>query len=180
MSDHASPGETSPEDQSSGADAFLIERSFDVSRDRMFDMWTMPDHFSKWLPPTGFDMTFIRAGIRPGGSTFYAMSGYGMTMYGRATYLEIRKPDRLVYTQQFVDEQENISRHPMAPTWPETMLTTVQLTQEGPDRTRVAIMCEAHGATTAVELATFIGAKAGMTGGWTGSFDKLEAYLSTL
>ncbi len=53
-------------------------------------------------------------------------------MYGRAEYLEIKRPDRIVYTQQFCDEQENLSRHPLAPTWPATMLTTVQLTAEGP------------------------------------------------
>ena len=35
-----------------------------------------------------------------------------MKMYGRAEYLEIEKPDRIVYTQQFCDENENISRHP--------------------------------------------------------------------
>ena len=53
-----------------------------------------------------------------------------MKMYGRAEYLEIEQPDRIVYTQQFCDEHENISRHPLAPTWPETMLTTVQLAEK--------------------------------------------------
>ena len=66
-------------------------------------------------------------------------------MYGRAEYLEIEKPDRIVYTQQFCDEHENISRHPRCPTWPETMLTTVKLTEEGPDRTRVTVTWEPHG-----------------------------------
>ena len=70
-------------------------------------------------------------------------------MYGRAEYLEIEKPDRIVYTQQFCDENENISRHPMAPTWPETMLTTVELTAEGPDRTRVTVTWEPYGADDA-------------------------------
>ena len=67
----------------------------------------------------------------------------------------------------------------MAPTWPATMLTTVELTEEGPDRTRVTVTWEPHGPTTREELETFINAKAGMTQGWTGSFDKLEALLSS-
>ncbi len=99
-------------------------------------------------------------------------------MYGRVNYLEIRKPDRIVYTQQFCDEHENIARHPMSPTWPETMLTIVELTAEAPDRTRVTVTWAPHGATTPAELETFIQARTGMTQGWTGSFDKLEEHLA--
>jgi uncharacterized protein YndB with AHSA1/START domain len=100
-------------------------------------------------------------------------------MYGRAEYLKIEKPDCLVYTQQFCDEKnEKVLRHPMAPTWPATMLTTVKLTSEGPDQTRAKVTWEAYGPTTREELETFINARAGMTQGWTGSFDKLEEYLA--
>src|SRR5262249_23528151 len=128
---------------------------------------------------TGMEMEFIRADIKPGGSSFYLMSGPNVKMYGRANYLEITSPNRLVYTQQFCDENEKISRHPFAPTWPETMLTTVTLTEEGPDKTRVTVTWEVHGNATREEIETFIAAKAGMNQGWGGSFDKLEAYLPT-
>ena len=100
-------------------------------------------------------------------------------MYGRTEYLEISKPSRVVYTQQFCDEHEKVTRHPMSPTWPETMLTTVELASEGPDRTRVTVTWEPYGTTTPEELETFIKARGGMTQGWTGSFDKLEAHLSS-
>jgi uncharacterized protein YndB with AHSA1/START domain len=164
----------------SGTERFVINRSFDAPLDVMFEMWTDPEHFSRWLPPTGFEMQFLRADIRPGGSTFFCMSGPGgMKMYGRADYLEIRKPDLIVYAQQFCDEHEKLSRHPMSPTWPATMLTTVQLTAEGPDRTRVTITWEPHGAVSREELETFVKARAGMTQGWTGSFDKLEGLLAS-
>lgn len=164
----------------SPTDRFYINRSFDVPRETMFEMWTDPKHFSKWLPPTGFTMEFIRAEIKPGGTTFYKMTGGGgVTMYGKAHYKEIRRPDRLVYTQIFCDENEKISRHPMAPTWPETMLTTVTLTEEGANRTRVTIAWEIYGEATAIERETFHKAKGGMTQGWTGSFDKLEDYIQS-
>jgi uncharacterized protein YndB with AHSA1/START domain len=143
----------------------------------MFEMWTDPDHVSEWLPPTGFQMQFIRADIKPGGSTLYVMTNGGVKFYGRAEYLEIEKPGRIVYTQQFCDENEKVSRHPLAPTWPETMLTTVNLSEEGADRTRVTVTWEPHAASTPEELDVFIKSKAGMTQGWTGSFEKLEQYL---
>jgi uncharacterized protein YndB with AHSA1/START domain len=57
------------------------------------------------------------------------------------------------------------------------MLTTVQLTAEGPDQTRVTVTWEPHGATTPEEVETFVKARGGMTMGWTGSFDKLDDYL---
>src|SRR5262245_39520444 len=128
------------EHESSGKEKFVINRSFDAPLDVMFQMWTDPNHFAKWLAPTGFTMHFIRADIRPGGSSLYYMSNdAGMKMYGRAEYLSVEKPKRISYTQQFCDENEKLSRHPMSPTWPATMLTTVELTSEGPDRTRVTV-----------------------------------------
>jgi uncharacterized protein YndB with AHSA1/START domain len=167
------------EKETSGKDTFVIARTFDAPRDIVFDMWVKPEHFSQWLPPTGFTMQFIRTDVRTGGKSSYSMTGNnGVIMYGRVEYHLIQKPDCLVYTQQFCDENESISRHPMSPTWPETMLTTVQLAEEAPDKTRVTVTWEVYGKATSEELATFIQAKAGMTQGWTGSFDKLEAYLS--
>lgn len=167
------------EKDATGKEKFVINRTFEAPLDVMFEMWTNPKHFSQWLAPTGFNMEFIRADIKEGGSTFYFMSNEsGMRMYGRAQYLQIQKPNRIAYTQQFCDEKENITRHPFAPTWPATMLTTVQLTAEGEGETRVTVTWEPHGATTREELETFINAKAGMTQGWSGSFDKLDGYLT--
>ncbi len=164
--------------EGSGKDPFVINRSFAVPITTMFEMWTDPKHFAKWLAPNGFNMEFLRANIKPGGSTFYFMTDGGSTkMYGRANYLEIEKPTRLVYTQQFCDEHENISRHPYAPTWPETMHTVVTFTEEGANQTRVTVTWEAYGKYTTEELETFIKSKSGMTQGWTGSFDKLEELL---
>lgn len=168
------------EKQSSGKEVFVINRTFDAPIDLMFKVWSEPEHFAKWLAPKGFDMEFIRADIRPGGTSFYVMSapnGQGK-MYGRCEYLKIEKPHRISYKQQFCDENENITRHPMAPTWPETMQTNVQFTEEGPDKTRVTITWEVVGIATPEEMETFINGRAGMTMGWTGSFDKLEGYLT--
>lgn len=164
--------------QTARKECFVINRSFEAPIDVVYEMWTQPEHIAQWMPPTGFTMSYLRADVRVGGSSFYVMTnGSNVTMYGRASYLEMDKPNRLIYTQQFCDEHENISRHPMAPTWPETMLTQVQFTAETPDRTRVTVTWEPHGVVTAEELATFMQARGGMTMGWTGSFDKLEQQL---
>lgn len=165
------------EKESTGKEKFVINRSFDAPLDLMFEMWTSPNYLSQWLPPIGASMQFIRANIKPGGSSFYVMPYGNIKMYGRIEYLKIEKPHRIVYTQQFCDEQENIGRHPMSPTWPQTMLTTVECAKEGPNRTRVTVTWEPYGKTTREEIETFANARGGMTQGWTGSMDKLEAYL---
>jgi uncharacterized protein YndB with AHSA1/START domain len=164
--------------ETAGKERFVINRTFEAPIDVVFETWTNPQHVAKWLPPTGSTMEYLKADIRPGGTSSYKMSGPGgKPMYGRANYLEIQAPHRLVYTQQFVDESGNVSRHPLAPTWPESMLTTVTFVDEGEGRTRVTVEWDIDGKATAEEVATFTSSRAGMTGGWTGSFDKLEAYL---
>jgi uncharacterized protein YndB with AHSA1/START domain len=166
------------EKEKTGKEKFFINRSFDVPIDVMYQMWTDPAHFQKWLPPTGFEMKFIRADIKPGGSAFYVMTGPNVKMHGTVFYETFEKPHMIRYRQQFSDEHGNVSRHPLAPTWPETMLTTITLTEEAPERTRVTVEWEPVGKLSAEELETFIKGRAGMTGGWTGSFDKLEAYVA--
>ena len=168
------------EKEGSGKEKFVITRSFNAPQDLMFDVWTDPKHLTQWLPPSGFEMQLIRSDIKPRGSIFYLMTGNNLKMYGRAEYLKIEKPRHLVYIQQFCDENEKVSRHPMAPTWPETMLTTVELAAEGPEQTRVTVTWEPYGSTSPEEHETFIKSKGGMTQGWTGSFDKLESYLGKL
>jgi uncharacterized protein YndB with AHSA1/START domain len=102
-----------------------------------------------------------------------------LKMYGKANYLEVTRPDRLVYTQQFCDEKGNMARHPMAPTWPATMLTVVTFSEEGSDQTRVTVEWEVHGDATAEERKMFHDSKPGMAQGWGGSFDKLEELLAS-
>jgi len=167
--------------ESSGREQFVINRTFDASIERMFEMWTKPEHLAQWLPPTGFTMEFLQSKTEAKGTSLYFMTnGKGVEFYGRKRILESREPAYLVYIQQFCDKDENIARHPLAPTWPETMLTTVQLTEEGPNRTRVTVTWEVYGEATREELEMFIQSRAGMTQGWTGSFDKLDTLLATV
>ncbi len=137
-------------------------------------MWTDPDHLAQWLPPTGATMRFLRAEPRVGGTSFYAMTmANRMVMYGRLSYLALERPSRIVYTQQFCDENEQVIGAPFFAHWPRTMLTTVELFLEAPDRTRVLLRWEPQEASGA-DIAEFVKQRGSMTMGWTGSFDKLE------
>jgi uncharacterized protein YndB with AHSA1/START domain len=160
-----------------GREQFFITRSFDAPIERMYEMWSDPEHLAQWLPPTGATMRYLRMEPRVGGTSFYAMTmPGGQTMYGLIRYIALDAPTRIAYTQQFCDDKERVVRPPFFKDWPLAMLSTIELTAEGPDRTRVKVRWEPQDATAA-DLAEFVKQRGGMTMGWTGSFDKLEALL---
>lgn len=165
------------EDKQYGQDVFVLARSFEAPIDVVFDMWTNESHFQRWMGPTGSTITFIECDIRPGGISFYEMQFAGNTMYGKIEHKEIIKPKRLVYKQWFSTKDGRLGKHPLAPTWPTYMLTTVIFSEEEPDQTRISLKWEIFGEATKEEREIFHTAKPGMQDGWTGSFDKLEELL---
>ncbi|MBX3020659.1 MAG: SRPBCC domain-containing protein [Bdellovibrionales bacterium] len=168
------------EAESSQNEVFVINRSFEAPIETLFEMWTNPEHFSRWLGPDDSEMEYIKADIAEGKSTFYKMSygSSGVVMYGQMNYRRIERPNYLEYTQIFCDEKGNLSKHPNVPVWPDTMLTKVVFTKEGEDQTRVMVTWQPLGQVPLEELKAFVEMKAGMTQGWTQSFDKLEGYLT--
>lgn len=160
-------------------EVFVINRSFEAPIAHVFDMWTTPEHLSQWLPPTGFRMAFHRVDLRTGGSAFFEMTNGEMTMHGVFEYRLVKRPDRVEYVQWFTNAAEELARHPGAPTWPDKMLTTVILAAEGDAQTRVTVRSEVFGPASPEEVAAFVAERGGMTKGWTGSFDALEAMLAS-
>jgi uncharacterized protein YndB with AHSA1/START domain len=83
-----------------------------------------------------------------------------------------------VYRQSFTTDDGTITRHPGSPDWPLVMLTDVTFTSESPTHTRVTLRTSLPEAVTPAELAAFTAERGGMTQGWSGSFDVLEAMLA--
>lgn len=165
--------------ETSNKEHFVINRTFDAPIETLFEMWTDPKHFPKWMGPAEATMKIFRAEIKTGGNSFYTMFGPNdYKLFGKTHYLKIEKPNLIIYTQQFCDENEKTIRHPMAPIWPETMLTIVNFSAEDDNKTRVTLTWEPYGSATTEEIETFVKARSGMNQGWTGSFDKLEEYLT--
>lgn len=159
-------------------DVFIINRVFLTDPQTMFRMWTDPEQISRWLPPTGMTMKYIHAEVREGGESEYEMATDNFKLRGKCRYLELKKPDRVVYLQWFVDEAGQVGRHPGLPQWPAMMKTTVLIQEETPTLTRVRVEWRPHGDVNAAEIAAFIEHRGSMTQGWTGSFDKLEAIFA--
>ncbi len=162
-----------------GKEQFFIARSFDAGIERLYEMWTDPQHLAQWLAPAGATMQFLRAEPRVGGTSFYAMQlPGGERIHGLLKYQQLEQPRLIIYTQQFCDAGKKVTRPPFFPDWPPTLLTVVELAEEGADRTRVSVRWEPTADGTAADVAEFARQKGSMTAGWTGSFDKLEALVA--
>jgi len=158
---------------------FTIERSFAVSQQRLFKACTNVEDMMQWFAAPGMKVIRASQDFRVGGVYHYGTaSPQGQEMWGKVTYKEITPNSRLVYLQSFSDKDGGITAHPMSPTWPKEMVTVFEFIPEGEKQTRLKISWIYAGVDD-TEANTFHAAHEGMTGGWTGSLDALQKYLST-
>lgn len=158
---------------------FVITREFDAPRDLVWKAWTDPELLKQWFGPKGFTMPACKMDLRVGGVFHYSLvSPDGqMTLWGKWVFREITPPERIVVISSFSDEQQGLTRHPMAPDWPIQLHSTFTLTARG-NKTEVKIQWTPLNPTP-VELKTFLGGFASMNAGWSGTFSQLEQFLGS-
>ena len=87
-------------------------RLFDAPRELVWKVWTDPEHIGKWWGPNGFSTTTHSMDLRPGGAWRYVMHGPdGRDYRNRVTYLEVVKPERLVYNHGGDEDTEPVNHH---------------------------------------------------------------------
>jgi uncharacterized protein YndB with AHSA1/START domain len=73
-------------------------RILDAPRELVWEVWTDPEHVVKWWGPNGFTTTTYSMEVKPGGVWRFVMHGPdGRDYQNKITYLEVVKPERLVY-----------------------------------------------------------------------------------
>jgi len=81
-----------------------ITRGFKAPREQVWEMYSQAELLKHWWGPEGWTLPACELDFRVGGVWFYCMAGPDdMTSCGKATYLEIEAPRRLVYTDEFAD-----------------------------------------------------------------------------
>jgi uncharacterized protein YndB with AHSA1/START domain len=146
-----------------------MERVFKAPRELVFKTFSECQHLTQWWGPTGWTLPICEMDFRPGGLWFYCMRGPGgEDACGQATYHEIVAPERIVYTDRFVDTAGKLLEG-----MPE-MLVTLTFTEHN-GQTKL---------TDRVEFASVTDKEAtlamGMVEGATQTFDRLEAYLAQI
>jgi uncharacterized protein YndB with AHSA1/START domain len=160
---------------------FIISRLFDSPRDLLWQCFTDPERMKHWWGPKGFTVIASKMDLRVGGTYHYGMKAPdGSPMWGLFTYREIVPQERLIFVNSFSDENGGVTRHPMAPTWPLTMLSTFTFEDAAHGKTRFTVRWQALDASPE-EQATFDSdqSRTSMTNGWSGTMDQLAAYLAT-
>lgn len=108
-----------------------VERTFDASRQEVFDAWTSPEVMRRWFhAEQGWSTPTAEVDLRPGGRVRVSMAEAGgepaHTFEG--TYLEVTPPERLVFTLAWQgDDADGV-----------TGTVTVEFREQG-DRTTVVL-----------------------------------------
>jgi uncharacterized protein YndB with AHSA1/START domain len=134
-----------------------VRRTFAASRDTVFHAWTDPDSFRQWFGLPGTQMAQIDLDVRTGGDYRVEMSsplGSGV-LFGH--YLEVKRPERLVYTFCWDGTPLHI---------PPTQVT-VEFHERG-DATEIVLTHERQPSQSVREF---------HEGGWSASFSKLAELL---
>jgi len=155
---------------------FVISRAFDAPRDLVWKAFTEADQMKQWWGPKGAVILYCKLDLRPGGTFHYRMRFAGQEMWGKMVYREIDPPKRIHFVNSFSDEQGGVTRHPLAPTWPIQMLTTITFDEQG-GRTTFTVRWIPLDPTDE-ERKTFEAGFGSMQNGWNGTFDQLAAYLA--
>jgi uncharacterized protein YndB with AHSA1/START domain len=153
----------------------VIERVFDAPRERVFDVFTQPEHLQKWWGPKRVVITTAEFDARPGGKIFTAERSPDGTMnYIAGVVREIERPSRLVYGIHFADADGRRVPPPagtgLPSTWTDELVTSVTFSAEG-QRTRVTIRTLSGFTAEWAKLARL---------GWTESLDKADQVIASL
>jgi uncharacterized protein YndB with AHSA1/START domain len=139
--------------------------------------FTESERLMHWWGPKGFKMLSCKIDLRPGGIFHYGMQASdGCEMWGKWVFREIVSHERLVFVLSFSDENGGVTRHPMAPDWPQEMLGTTILMDQG-SKTLLTHHLVAFNATE-TETNTFEAGFDSMEQGFTGTWDQLDEYLA--
>ena len=156
---------------------FLFNRTFDASREDVWNAFTQPEHLKHWWGTPGSSIEIARHELKRGGLFHYHMRlPDGRAMWARFIFCEIIPPERLVWLNGFSDEHGGLTRNPWVPSFPLETLNTVTLAEEN-GKTLLTITVVPFNASEE-ETGIFAGGINGMKIGFGASFKLLADYLA--
>jgi uncharacterized protein YndB with AHSA1/START domain len=156
---------------------FVLSRTFDASREDVWEAFTQPEHLKHWWGTPGSSVEIARHELKPGGIFHYCMKlPDGRAMWARFIFREIIAPERLVWLNGFSDEHGGLTRNPWVPNFPLETLNTVTLAEQG-GKTLLTITVVPFQASNE-EARVFAGGLNGMKIGLGASFQVLADHLA--
>lgn len=155
-------------------DELVLERVFDAPRELVWRAWTDPEQLVQWWGPHEFTTPYCTIDLRVGGEIRFCMrnSQYG-DFWSGGVYQVIDPPSRIVVTDYFTDEHGNkvpATHYGMSEGLPDEATISVEFEDIGDGKTKLTLR---HG------LPSWLPETAEAAEGWSQSFEKLAAYLTT-
>lgn len=112
-----------------------IEGVFNAPRARVFDAWINPELLAQWFAPDGCTLHIASIDVRAGGTYHWCVRNpeFG-PCWSIGTYLEVTRPERLVFTSVIADAQGRPATPESQghdPAWPAETLVRVTFTERG-------------------------------------------------
>ena len=147
----------------------VISRSFDTSRDDVWEAWTEADQIEQWWGPRGFTTRVDEMDFQAGGRFQYTMLDANGNEYPSVgEYQEITDQKRIVATDEFGDEMKEAAPNDL----PTGMVTTTTFEETGGATTvTISIMHQSVADRKKHE-------KMGVRDGFNEQLDKLAEYLA--
>ena len=81
-----------------------IEQTSDAPREQIFDAWVQQDLLEEWFAPDGCTLQVARLDVREGGGYHWCIKNPSFgECWTIGSYLEVRRPERLVFTATIAD-----------------------------------------------------------------------------
>ncbi len=143
-----------------------MTRTFDAPRELVFEAMTNPEHIRQWWGWSHWTMTVCDVDLRPGGTYRYVSRGpEGQEVPFTGTYLDIVRPERIVFTEIYDVEPFNLGE-------PSVVTSTFE-ESDGKTRVTTTARYSDKGVRDAV-------LQSGMETGAAHSYDRLADLLKTL
>jgi uncharacterized protein YndB with AHSA1/START domain len=97
-----------------------VRKTYNATRQEIFDAWTDPESFKRWMSPEGVTVTYLATDVRVGGAYRIDMQPGAETIVHTGVYQVVEPPAKLVFTW--------ISKN----TLEKETLVTVELFERGP------------------------------------------------
>ncbi|HEY6062341.1 MAG TPA: SRPBCC family protein [Chitinophagaceae bacterium] len=89
-----------------------ITKLLNAPRELVFEVYTDPKHLVHWWGPDGFTLTNHEMNVKAGGIWRFMMHGPdGRDYPNKIVFIEVAKPERLVYKHAGDDDTEPVSFH---------------------------------------------------------------------
>ncbi len=92
-----------------------LTKIIDAPRERVWEAWTNPDQVAQWWAPNGFTNPVCEVDAKVGGQIYIVMQGgedmgewSGMKAPIKGEFTEVAQNEKLVFTNNALDQEENI------------------------------------------------------------------------